>query len=97
MMRFNLKGLLMMVPAVAFGYLIAWLAGQLESNTYIAFVAGFVLIPIDLYLRYKTLDPEMGKFRRWFSIENGGWVGFPIWFLGFGFILLHTIPEGFFT
>ena len=94
MFRFNIVGFLMMVPAVAIGYLVGWIMGEVSNNYFVAMVAGIVMIPIDLIYRYRTSSQELTSFRRWFSVENGGWVAFPIWCLGIWFILLNVIPEG---
>lgn len=95
MFRFNIRGFLMMLPAVASGYLVAWLMGELSNNYFVAMIAGIVMIPIDLYHRYQNNDEKLTSFRRWFAIDSGGWVAFPIWCLGLGFILLYVIPEGY--
>jgi len=84
----------MLLPAVGIGFLVGWLTGATHEY-FPAMIAGFLLVPIDIFYRAVYGDKEVGFFRRWFALDNGGWVAFPVWFLGLGFILLYFLPAGY--
>ena len=81
----------MVLPTAAVGFLVAWIAGA-EHQYFPAMITGFLLIPIDLFFRYRNSDPNLTNSRRWFAIDSGGWLAFPVWCLGVGFIVIYFLP-----
>ena len=86
MFRLNILGLIITAVSFGLGYVIGLIAGQGDDKTVMTVVAGILMLLIDITLRYRT--QKTARFwGRWLAPQNGGWLEFPLWVMGFLFVI----------
>ena len=88
MIKFNLIGLAMTAVCVGFAYLVGFLIGDTSQRVAMP-IAGILMLVVDAAYRWRT-SPETG-WKRWFYMRGGGWMGFPVWVTGIGFVAVGLV------
>lgn len=88
MFNFNLIGLAMTLGCATVGHLIAEWIGH-DTKQVAMSIAGLMMLVIDAPYRWR-FSPNTG-WKRWFYGQGGGWLVFPVWFLGILFVIVEMI------